>query len=97
MDQVVHEFTLRFSLPEHLDASQACQLLARAGIDDMVVGMGAAGMIAMVFDRPGRDRDAAMEGALVEVMEALPGASGSGRDRFPQGAVTRACGPGHPA
>jgi hypothetical protein len=68
-----YEFTLCYALPDgsarpddHLDA------LYEAGCDDAVVGVGAAGTIALMFSRQARSAKQAVRSAMADVLKAIP-------------------------
>ena len=71
-----YEFTLIFELPSESDDSDALiESLGEAGCTDALVGVGAAGSIALDFCRKGSSSDGAVASAKADVLRAIPGAS----------------------
>jgi hypothetical protein len=68
-----YEFDLVFALPEGAAEEGALlDSLFEAGCDDGVVGLGAAGLLALGFTRPGIDAEAVISGAVSQALSALP-------------------------
>ena len=67
------EFTLKFSLPEaESDPKAYIELLAEAGCDDALVGLGLPGRIVLEFDRESASAFEAISSAIVDVRQAIP-------------------------
>ena len=71
----IHEFVLRFALPDPR-ADPACFLdaLFAAGCDDATIGIGHRGTIALDFSREALDAHAAVRSAIRAATLAMPGA-----------------------
>lgn len=71
-----YEFTLTFTLPDAQDDPvQHLDALFDAGCDDAVVGTGTSGTISLEFNRDADSATNAIESAIHDVMDAIPGAS----------------------
>lgn len=69
-------FTLRFSLPEgHAPADEMMEVLAAAGCDDALIGLGMPGRIALEFTRESGSATEALAEAEAAVLNAIPGAT----------------------
>ena len=70
-----YEFTLTFALPENqADAEQYVDLLFNAGCDDAVVGTGQLGSVSLEFMRGAESAADAVDSAIMNVTQAIPGA-----------------------
>jgi len=70
-----YEFTLTFDLPgDQEDPEQYVDALFEAGCDDAVPGTGLPGTIALEFVREAESANEAIESAIMNVLEAIPGA-----------------------
>lgn len=70
-----YEFVLKFQLPTDVQHGDALiDALAEAGCDDATVGTGAAGRLALEFDREADSAWAAVTSAISAVRNAVPGA-----------------------
>lgn len=67
-----YEFTLKFAVPETLDAEQLEEHLFEAGCDDALLGLGQAGRLALNFTREASSAEAALVSALKDVRKAVP-------------------------
>ncbi|MCS4088602.1 hypothetical protein [Rhizobium sp. BK176] len=67
-----HSFELYFDLPEG-DIDEFIERLAEK-CTDAIVGSGVSGRIALDFVREAADRKSAIESAVGDVLEAIPGA-----------------------
>lgn len=72
-EEIEFEFDVVATLPTK-DASEGVivDALFEAGCDDAVVGLGAAGLVAVGFTRTGADADTVIGEAVKQVMAALP-------------------------
>lgn len=69
-------FTLRFSLPEgHAPADEMMEVLAAAGCDDALIGLGMPGRIALEFTRESASATEALAEAEAALLNAIPGAT----------------------
>ncbi len=69
-------FTLRFSLPAgHAPADEMMEVLAAAGCDDALIGLGTPGRIALEFTRESGSATEALAEAEAAVLRAIPGAT----------------------
>jgi hypothetical protein len=67
------EFDIIVSLPKgHDDEGAIADALFDAGCDDAVVGLGASGLVGLGFTRAGDDAEAVINGAITQVLSALP-------------------------
>ncbi len=74
MDMNDYEFTLTFTLPnEQGDPVQTLDALFDAGCDDAVVGAGLSGSIALEFVRAAASAGDAINSAIANVRQAIPG------------------------
>lgn len=70
-----HEFRLIFQLPANAPAvTDVVEALAEAGCDDAIVGTGHPGRIALEFSREAENAEQAIESAIDNVRNAVPGA-----------------------
>lgn len=70
-----YEFTLKFRLPDNsIDPEFYVDLLAEAGCDDAIVGVGQKGNIALNFIRQEDSALAAVHSAIKNVRQAIPDA-----------------------
>jgi predicted DNA-binding transcriptional regulator AlpA len=70
-----YRFTLRFQLPENAGHTDALlERLAEAGCDDALVGAGISGKLALEFTRESSSAGDALDSALSDVQQAIPGA-----------------------
>ena len=69
-----YEFTLKYQLNENEDTDALLERLAKAGCDDALVGVGQPGRLALAFVREASTAREAIESALNDVREAVPGA-----------------------
>ena len=70
-----YEFTLTFILPDAQDdPAQYLDALFEAGCDDAVVGTGTPGTISLEFNRNADSATRAIESAIHDVLDAIPGA-----------------------
>lgn len=68
-----YEFDLIFALPDgSAEEGALLDTLFEAGCDDGVVGLGAAGLLAIGFTRSGVDAEAVMSAAVSQALSALP-------------------------
>lgn len=67
-----YEFTLKFAIPEALDAEQMEERLFEAGCDDAILGLGQPGRLALNFTREDSSAEAALVSALKDVRKAIP-------------------------
>ena len=71
-----YEFTLRFKLSgQEGDADQVVEKLGEGGCTDALVGTGVPGQIAMAFTRCAGTEFEAIQGAIDDVLKALPGSA----------------------
>ena len=71
-----YDFTLRFKLSaQDGDAGQVVEKLGEGGCKDALVGTGVPGQIAMLFTRCAGTELEAVQGAIDDVLKALPGAA----------------------
>lgn len=69
------DFTLKFSLPDAgSDPESYVELLAAAGCDDALVGIGQAGRIGFDFTREAESAFIALASAIADVKRAIPDA-----------------------
>jgi predicted DNA-binding transcriptional regulator AlpA len=71
---VEYEFTLKYQLIEDENVDAMLQRLAETGCDDAVVGVGQSGRLALAFVREAPSAVEAIESALSDVRNAVPGA-----------------------
>ncbi|MGE8469418.1 hypothetical protein D3C81_685530 [compost metagenome] len=69
-----YEFTLKYQLNENEDPDALLERLAKAGCEDALVGVGQPGRLALAFIRESSTAREAIESALNDVREAVPGA-----------------------
>lgn len=69
-----YEFTLKYQLIEDENVDAMLQRLAETGCDDAVVGVGQSGRLALAFVREAPSAVEAIESALSDVRNAVPGA-----------------------
>jgi len=70
-----YTFTLTFALPENHDSpEQYVDALYEAGCDDALVGTGLPGSVALEFVRVAESATEAIDSAITNVMQAIPGA-----------------------
>ncbi|MFJ4067527.1 helix-turn-helix transcriptional regulator [Pseudomonas sp. NPDC089996] len=69
-----YEFTLRYQLIEDENVDAMLERLAEAGCDDAMVGVGQPGRLALAFVREAPSAMDAIESALSDVRNAVPGA-----------------------
>ena len=70
-----YEFTLTFMLPDDQgDPEQHIDALFEAGCDDAVVGTGLSGSISLDFIREEKSAEDAVNSAIKNVTQAIPGA-----------------------
>lgn len=71
-----YEFTLKFKLPDaDADPELFLEVLAEAGCDDAMVGVGQRGRIALDFTREAGSATEAIVSAVQAVRAAIPGAA----------------------
>jgi hypothetical protein len=69
------EFILKFRLPDRaIDPESWLDVLYEAGCDDVTVGTGKAGVIALDFSREASSAEEAVQSAINDVRKAIPGA-----------------------
>lgn len=69
-----YEFTLKYQLNENEDPDALLERLAKAGCENALVGVGQPGRLALAFIRESSTAREAIESALNDVREAVPGA-----------------------
>lgn len=67
-----YEFTLKFAIPEDLDAEVLEARLFENGCDDALIGLGQRGRLALSFSREAASADAAITSAIENVRAAVP-------------------------
>lgn len=67
-----YELTLKFAIPEALDASALEERLFEAGCDDALLGTGHRGRVALAFARAATSAAEALDSAMRDVQRALP-------------------------
>jgi len=67
-----YTFTLRYQLCGDIGHDEMVELLAEAGCDDALVGVGQPGRIALEFTREANSAEAALLSALADVRKAVP-------------------------
>lgn len=69
-----YQFTLKYQLASDEDLEALVERLGAAGCDDAMVGLGQPGRLALAFAREAESAQAALNSALADVRQALPGA-----------------------
>jgi hypothetical protein len=69
-----YEFNLKYQLAEDENVDAMLERLAEAGCDDAIVGVGQPGRLALAFIREASSATEAIESALRDVRNAVPGA-----------------------
>ncbi len=67
-----YEFTLKFAIPEAVDAEQLEDRLFEGGCDDALVGVGRPGRLGLSFAREARHAVTAIGSAIRDVQAAVP-------------------------
>jgi hypothetical protein len=76
MPMKTYEFKLIFRLPKNArDIDNMIECLAEAGCDDAIVGAGSPGRLSLQFDREANSAAEAIESAIRNVKQGIPGAT----------------------
>jgi predicted DNA-binding transcriptional regulator AlpA len=76
MSMKTYEFKLIFRLPKSAsDIDSMIEQLAEAGCDDAIVGAGSPGRLSLQFDREANSAVEAIESAIRNVKQGIPGAT----------------------
>lgn len=67
-----YEFTLKFAVPESMDAGAIENQLFEAGCDDALVGIGSKGRLALAFSREAESAREAIVSAITDSKRAIP-------------------------
>lgn len=67
-----YEFTLKFALPDGIDAEALEAVLFDSGCDDALLGIGQKGRLALSFTREAESAGQAVDSAISDVRRAVP-------------------------
>lgn len=71
---MLHAFALRFSRPPHTDDDRLARQIYDGGCSDALLGLGRPGRFVLEFERDAASAKEAVEGAVAQVLAAVPGA-----------------------